>query len=407
MPSTARCSWARPARDERPITIRLPLDDPMPTSSPCCCSARGPFTMQGRVPPTIRPEFDRRLCFRRRCGRGAVHLTARAVHAALRAEAAKTPPGGRARQQMFRSSFLAVICRPDRRTPFGEVTAHVESAATSTQGPALVPALIARGESAVEDSMTELFGTLESVVVRGNRRCRLGPRQDCRRSGPSQFGRSRCAPEAAWRSRLKFTRDELAAFNGAAVDDLIDDRVRLLFVGINPGLWTAAVNAHFARRGNRFWPALHAAGITPRLVDVSDGMSAEDRATGARARDRHHQHRSHGQRPRRRVDPSTNCAPAQWRCEANGAALEADGSSRCSVSPRIGKRSPNRRLPQGRQDRPARRCRAVGAAEPERPQRPRDHRQPGEVIPTCLGGRPRLTRSAATARLTNLEPCPS
>jgi TDG/mug DNA glycosylase family protein len=76
---------------------------------------------------------------------------------------------------------------------------------------------------------------------------------------------------------VKFTRAELAAFHGAAVDDLIDDRVRLLFVGINPGLWTAAVNAHFARRGNRFWPALHAAGITPRLVDVSDGMNAEDR----------------------------------------------------------------------------------------------------------------------------------
>jgi TDG/mug DNA glycosylase family protein len=76
---------------------------------------------------------------------------------------------------------------------------------------------------------------------------------------------------------VKFTREELAAFHGEPVDDLVDDRVRLLFVGINPGLWTAAVNAHFARRGNRFWPALHAAGITPRLVDVSDGMSEPDR----------------------------------------------------------------------------------------------------------------------------------
>src|SRR4026207_248269 len=76
---------------------------------------------------------------------------------------------------------------------------------------------------------------------------------------------------------VKFTHAELAAFHGEAVDDLIDHRVRLLFVGINPGLWTAAVNAHFARRGNRFWPALHAAGITPRLVDVSNGMSEPDR----------------------------------------------------------------------------------------------------------------------------------
>jgi double-stranded uracil-DNA glycosylase len=76
---------------------------------------------------------------------------------------------------------------------------------------------------------------------------------------------------------VKFTRAELVAFHGKAVDDLVDDRVRLLFVGINPGLWTAAVNAHFARRGNRFWPALHAAGITPHKVDVSDRMSDADR----------------------------------------------------------------------------------------------------------------------------------
>jgi TDG/mug DNA glycosylase family protein len=79
------------------------------------------------------------------------------------------------------------------------------------------------------------------------------------------------------RPRVRFTPAELAAWHGAAVDDLVDDRVRILFVGINPGLWTAAVNAHFARRGNRFWPALHTAGITPRLIDVSAGMSEVDR----------------------------------------------------------------------------------------------------------------------------------
>ena len=55
-----------------------------------------------------------------------------------------------------------------------------------------------------------------------------------------------------------------------------DPPTRLLFVGINPGLWTAAAGAHFARRGNRFWPALHLAGITPRLIDASGGMSADD-----------------------------------------------------------------------------------------------------------------------------------
>jgi double-stranded uracil-DNA glycosylase len=73
-----------------------------------------------------------------------------------------------------------------------------------------------------------------------------------------------------------FTRAELMSFDGALVDDLLDDRLRLLFVGINPGLWTAAVNAHFARAGNRFWPALHAAGILPRTVDARGGMSSED-----------------------------------------------------------------------------------------------------------------------------------
>jgi len=73
------------------------------------------------------------------------------------------------------------------------------------------------------------------------------------------------------------TREELATHQGATVDDLEAAPLRLLFVGINPGLWTAAVNAHFARPGNRFWPALHRAGITSREVDASLGLSDEDR----------------------------------------------------------------------------------------------------------------------------------
>lgn len=77
----------------------------------------------------------------------------------------------------------------------------------------------------------------------------------------------------------RFTRAELESFNGALVDDLVCDPVRILFVGINPGLWTAAANAHFARRGNRFWPALFAAGITPHEIDASDGMKAADLET--------------------------------------------------------------------------------------------------------------------------------
>lgn len=80
----------------------------------------------------------------------------------------------------------------------------------------------------------------------------------------------------------RFTRTDLQAFHGRLVDDLVAPRSRIVFVGINPGLWTAAVNAHFARRGNRFWPAVHAAGITPTLIDASDGMRPDDLAMLAR-----------------------------------------------------------------------------------------------------------------------------
>ena len=70
---------------------------------------------------------------------------------------------------------------------------------------------------------------------------------------------------------MGFTRAELESFRGATVPDLIGPRIRLLIVGINPGLWTAAVQAHFGRRGNRFYPALHRAGITARVIDASGG----------------------------------------------------------------------------------------------------------------------------------------
>lgn len=73
-----------------------------------------------------------------------------------------------------------------------------------------------------------------------------------------------------------FSRVELEKFRGATVPDLIGDDCRLLFVGINPGLWTAATQTHFAYPGNRFYPALHAGGVTSYLVDVYGGMDAAD-----------------------------------------------------------------------------------------------------------------------------------
>ncbi|NKS80020.1 mismatch-specific DNA-glycosylase [Rhodococcus hoagii] len=77
---------------------------------------------------------------------------------------------------------------------------------------------------------------------------------------------------------MGFTRDELEAFRDAEVPDLIGPGCRLLFVGINPGLWTAATGAHFARPGNRFYPALLRAGIVDRPIDPTTGMSDEDRS---------------------------------------------------------------------------------------------------------------------------------
>ncbi len=53
--------------------------------------------------------------------------------------------------------------------------------------------------------------------------------------------------------------------------------MRLLFVGINPGLWTAATGTPFARPGNRFWPALVTAGILPRIPAYSATLGESDR----------------------------------------------------------------------------------------------------------------------------------
>jgi double-stranded uracil-DNA glycosylase len=68
----------------------------------------------------------------------------------------------------------------------------------------------------------------------------------------------------------KPTRQQLLAAEGKTVRDVIARRLRVLFCGINPGLYTAAVGHHFARPGNRFWPALYAAAFTDRLLSPFD-----------------------------------------------------------------------------------------------------------------------------------------
>src|SRR5688500_19179276 len=69
-------------------------------------------------------------------------------------------------------------------------------------------------------------------------------------------------PEKPWRP----TRDQLAAAVNKTVPDVIAPNLKVLFCGVNPGLYTAAIGHHFGRPGNRFWPALHQGGFTDRLL---------------------------------------------------------------------------------------------------------------------------------------------
>jgi len=78
------------------------------------------------------------------------------------------------------------------------------------------------------------------------------------------------SPAATSSGRRKPTSAELARAAGKGLRDVLGARLRVLFCGINPGLYSAATGHHFARPGNRFWPALHAAGFTPRLLHPSE-----------------------------------------------------------------------------------------------------------------------------------------
>ena len=66
------------------------------------------------------------------------------------------------------------------------------------------------------------------------------------------------------------TREDLEAARRRSVPDVLAPGLGLVFVGINPGLYSAAVGHHFARPGNRFWKALHLAGITDRVWAPSE-----------------------------------------------------------------------------------------------------------------------------------------
>ncbi|MGH2750148.1 MAG: G/U mismatch-specific DNA glycosylase [Actinomycetota bacterium] len=68
----------------------------------------------------------------------------------------------------------------------------------------------------------------------------------------------------------KPTKEEVATAAGRKVPDLIKPGLRVLFCGINPGLYSGATGHHFARPGNRFWGALHRSGFTPHQVHPFD-----------------------------------------------------------------------------------------------------------------------------------------
>jgi TDG/mug DNA glycosylase family protein len=76
------------------------------------------------------------------------------------------------------------------------------------------------------------------------------------------------------------TPAQLQAARGKSIPDVIAPGLDVLFVGINPSLWSGAVGLHFARPGNRFWRALHEAGFTDRLLSPYEGRELLRRRIG-------------------------------------------------------------------------------------------------------------------------------
>lgn len=78
----------------------------------------------------------------------------------------------------------------------------------------------------------------------------------------------------------KPTRAEIAAAYGRTIPDVVGPGLHVLFCGINPSLYSAAVGHHFARPGNRFWPTLRASGFTDRLLSPFEDATLLDRGYG-------------------------------------------------------------------------------------------------------------------------------
>lgn len=76
------------------------------------------------------------------------------------------------------------------------------------------------------------------------------------------------------------TKAELEAARTKRLRDVIAPELDVLFVGINPGLYTTAIGHHFGRPGNRFWPALHRSGFTERQLSPYEDRTLLDRKLG-------------------------------------------------------------------------------------------------------------------------------
>ena len=69
---------------------------------------------------------------------------------------------------------------------------------------------------------------------------------------------------------FKPTKEDLRDAVNRTTEDLIDYNLKVLFCGINPGIWSGATGFHFAKPGNRFWKVLHLAGFTDRILHPSE-----------------------------------------------------------------------------------------------------------------------------------------
>lgn len=78
----------------------------------------------------------------------------------------------------------------------------------------------------------------------------------------------------------KPTKEELQAAAGKSIRDVIAPNLDVLFCGINPGLYSGATGHHFAKPGNRFWPALHKSGFTAEQLDPSQKRQLLDAGCG-------------------------------------------------------------------------------------------------------------------------------